>query len=99
MRRKICGDKEKAREREKGEIEFISILTYLSARGRDTERPRESRITDTIHAMVEPKRLSSGLYMILLRHEYLMVTSFWLSILVMTKYLLKNDHSPQFRLL
>jgi hypothetical protein len=46
MRRKICGDKE--RERKKREIEFISILTYLSARERDMERPSESRNADTI---------------------------------------------------
>jgi hypothetical protein len=40
MRRKICGDKEREKT---GEIEFISILTFLSARGRETERLRESR--------------------------------------------------------
>jgi len=49
MRRKICGDREREREREReGEIELIFILTYLSARGRDTERPRECRNADDI---------------------------------------------------
>jgi len=41
-------EREREREREKRRNRVISILTYPSARGRDTERPRESINADAI---------------------------------------------------